>query len=288
MPDKAFNRLHRVTDLFVNGRELVLADDGTSDPVLLWIKKPNAFELADVQRDAAAARSRRRITLGDDHEEIQSLRLRLESMKRDEVEAEIAEPERTTAWLQAVDDVQADPDWTERLELLRREPGLEANGSEATAEEREALDELNQQYLKAVEDATEARLADYFKELEDLDDDELHDKYVEVWRDQQSRAAWQAEYARGEIYVAARDCEATRDGNGGYSHAKCLHTRFCPSRAHVYDLPDELIERIQQVINDLRMTPAEAGNSAAPQSSSGSAEQPSPAEASSPSTPAAT
>ncbi len=242
MPDKAFNRLHRVTDLFVSGRELVLADDGTSDPILLWIKKPNAFELADIQRDAAAARSRRRITLADDHEEILAVRMRLQGMKREDVEREIAEGDRSTAWMQAVDDVAADPQWTERLELLKREPGLD---TPPTDEERQAMEDLNKAYLEAVDEATDKRIADRLKDLEDLDEDELHDLYVDTWRDQASRVTGQAEYARAEIYICARDCEAERDGNGGYNHAKCLHGRFCPSRTHVYDLPDELIDRIR-------------------------------------------
>ncbi len=286
MPDKLHARLHRVTDLFVTGRELVL--QAGPDPVLLWINKLNSFQRGDAQRDGAAAQARRMAALTEDSDEIQAALVRLDDLDRDEVIGFLVRQYDDEDFLAAVDDVRADESWTEKLEIVDRAQALEDEGSPPTDEERQAVLTINQDYLTAVQEARERRVEERRTDYAEVPIEELRKEYVEAYKKRISMATFMVEYEKTQVYYATRDCEAKAREDGTWDHAGCTHKPLLPGRAAVAEMPEELFQQIRQVLADMTMPPATAGNSDAPVSSSAPSEQPSSAEDSPPSTPTET
>jgi len=282
MPDKAALRLRRVTDLFTSGRELVIGEDDQGEPVLIWLAKLNTFQRGECHRDGEAAQARRVAALGEDSDEIRAANTQFEVASDEEIFDFILANQGGSFYLKAQDDVRAEEGWREKITLLERDASLEEGGSPATDEEREAITKVQLEYLDAIEAARQRRWDDAKKDLADLDRDELHRRYLDTARSNMAEAAFWQEFRRTELYLSVRDCTATRSSDG-YDHSSCTHARLLVSRAGVNDIPQELLDRIRQGLSDLNATPTEAGNSAAPQTSSGSVEQPSSAEGSAPS-----
>ena len=87
-----------------------------------------------------------------------------------------------------------------------------------------------------------------------------------------------------ELYYAIRVCEASRDGMA-YDHTRCDHRqRALDSRDQVRSLPEQVLVKVIEALDQLNVPQREAGNSDAPVSSSASSEQPNVPEASTPST----
>lgn len=288
MADKALLRLRRVTDLFSNGRELVLAADADDGPVLIWLEKLNTFQRGECHRDAEAAQARRIAGLSDDSDEMRAAAAQLAHATPSEMVEFILAPQAGTFYLRAQDDVRAEEGWKEKLTLLERDAALETGGSPATKEEREAITGIQLDYIAAIEAAQKVRYDDAAKDLEQVPEEELRAKYYEVARNNMAEHAYWNEFRRTELYLSVRDCTATRLTQDGYDHAACTHLRLLPTKAAVNDIPQELLDRIRNGLSEVNMTPAEAGNSAAPQTSSESAEPQSNAEDSTPSTPTET
>lgn len=291
MADKASTRLHRVTELFETGREIVLRDDGPvtgtgvgSEPVLVWVNKLNTFQRGDAQRDGQAAQARRLASLTDDSDEIRAVVTRLDLAEPAEVIEYVLMPLQAEARVAARDDVLAEPDWFEKRGLLERAVSLEEGGNPPTEEERAAQDQLLADFESAIGEATAKRVAEAREELAALDPAALRRRYLDTWRNNVSTNVLYEEYGRAELYYALRDCNGRRSPDGVYLHTSCTHQRLLPNRAAVTDLPQDLVDRVRRVIDQLSMTPSDAGFSVAPESSSASSEPPSSAEASTPST----
>lgn len=280
-------RLHRVTELFVSGKEIVLSQDGPSGPILVWVNKLNAFQRSDAQRDGGAGQSRRIAALGDDSEDIALLRKRLADYTEERLVDSILGPRQSEFYLAGRDDVHADPAWTDRLVLIERGTELAEDGSHETEEETTALAAIQGAYMSAVTEASAARREQAREEFAGKSREELETNYLDAYRRMLGFEAFQDEYSRTEVWYALRDCSA-KAGPNGWDHTKCTHQRLLPNRGAVIDLPDDLIEQVTTMLNDLNMPPATAGNSDAPQTSSGSSEQPSTAGDSTASTPTET
>ena len=82
-----------------------------------------------------------------------------------------------------------------------------------------------------------------------------------------------------EIFIAARQCDAKRDGEG-WSHKSCDHTQpLLQQRAQVKKLPPVVVQRLVDTLDAMTASQREAGNSDAPASSSESSEPSSASEA---------
>ncbi len=288
MPDKAHLRLHRVTELFENGRVMVIADQAGQDPVLVWIAKLNTFQRGDAQRDASAVRARRVAGLTDDSDEMRAIKVRLATMTRDQKVEFILSPKESQAYLSAHDDIRADPEWKDRIQLMERAESIAADGNPPTSTEAEELARIQQEYADAVEAAAAQRMEDAKHEYEGVKGEELDSEYLDVARANLGSNAFFEEFQRCEIFYALRDCEAKRKKDGTYDHTSCTHQRLLPSKAAINDLPEDFIDRVKNIMADTAMTPVEAGNSDAPANSSESSGPQSNAEDSTPSTPTAT
>lgn len=283
------SRIKRVTDLFEEGREVVLSDD-LDDPVLVWVNKINPFEMEEARKDGSVGRARALMRLTDP-DSPESLMFEQASQSRSDenlVEA-LVYSHQNEDYVRALDDIKADEDWKERLEILERadQQMLDA-GTAPDDDEQARLSELNQAYMVRIRELTDEYQQERKSDFSGMSTEELQEAYRKAYQDQAGSAGFLNEYRTTELYYALRDCQA-KPGDSGWDHSTCSHrTRLCDSRAEVRELPEGLIVKVREAITLLNMTPRDAGNSDAPASSSASSEQPSAPEASTPSTPTET
>lgn len=267
-------KLRRVTDLFVRGTAVDLTGDGTE---LVFVKKPNAFERGEADLDGRAARQLRMAALERaDNGRSSTISLAAERLDDDELLEGALTQDKNRAYLLAVDDVKAEEGWFDRLEMLERTDERLADGAELSEEEQAEFGEVNGQYIAAVTKAHEQRIADLRAEHAEDTREQLVKAYVKVWVDLEGVAAFEEERWTTLLYYALRDCVARVPKDGALSevdHSKCTHPRLVETKREVRELPDEFRELVEPALRELLMNQAEAGNSAAPTSSSGSSEQ---------------
>lgn len=284
-----FDRLRRVTDLFVEGTEMYLGDDDQGSPVVIWMNKLNSFEVEEARRDAVAARGLRVLELEkEDNPERQAMLLEVNRWKDDRLRQARVDQVTDELYMNAINDLEADEDWSEKIAILRRLPQLLKDENAAKDDKRWGqFDELNQEYLVTLQERLEKLQGQKKREFEDLDRETLVDDFMESWRSRLSLDEFMQEKRRTELFFALRDCKASRvkfDGGERWDHSECDHTvRLMESRGQVGSLPEGVIERAMDVMDGVTVPQREAGNSDAPASSSASSEQPSEEAASIPS-----
>jgi hypothetical protein len=275
--------LKRITDLFVEGTELVLKDD-PSDPVLLWINKLNSFEVEEARRDGGAGRSRLMLAL---QEESSPDRILFDGEVKTFDEAKLREAllnvTANDRFVAAVEQVRNDADWAERLDIIHRVEPAE----EISDEEKEILNKINKQYLDEVQARMDLKRQQEEADLRGLDLVSLRDKFTESWREQRGMNAFTREYNKSQLFFATRVCSAkTRTAVGGWDHSGCDHRqRAMNSRNEVAQLPDGLLQQLVTTHESVQIGRNDARFSAALASSSESSAQPNVEVESTPSTP---
>lgn len=270
-------KLRRVQDLFTEGKVVFLErqDPNYQEPVAepFWVSKPTAFERDEALKDARAARARRAIRFDTDPDEQEIVQGQLHAMTSDDVIDTLIGAKGNEHYIKALDELKADEDWAERIDVLDR-AGLE-DDRDSTVEDRAVMRTITTEYLAAIDELTKKYNAELREELAQLDGAELRKRYRETWRDMTAFEAFMETRRVTEIYFALRVCEGTRV-DGEWSHVDCDHReRLLDKRDQVFDLPDALLQAVRATLEGLQMTPREAGNSDAPLTSSGSSEQPS-------------
>jgi hypothetical protein len=267
-------KLRRVTDLFVRGTTVDLTGDGTE---LVFVKKPNAFERGEADMDGRAARQLRMATLErDGNDRSSAIELAASRLSDGELLEGAITQEKNRAYLLAIDDVKADQKWFDRLEMLERTDQRIKDGVELSEEERAEFNQANADYIAAINASHEQRVADLKAEHAGQSHEDLVKEYVQVWVEMEGMAAFEEERWTTLLYYAVRDCVA-KVAKGGrvedVDHSKCTHPRLLDTKRDVRELPDEFRELVEPVLRESLMNQVEAGNSAAPTSSSGSSEQ---------------
>lgn len=284
------SRIKRVTDLFEEGREVILNDD-LDDPVLVWVNKLNPFEMEEARKDGSVGRARAMMRL-EDPESPESLLFdqALQGRSAENLVAALVYAHQNEDYVHALDDIKADEEWTERIDVLdRADQQMFDAGTAPDDEEQKRLAELNHAYMARVQELTAEHQEKRKSDFEGLDLDALRDLYRQSYRDQAGSSGFLNEYRTTELYYALRDCTAKPNDNLGWDHSSCSHrTRLCESRAEVRELPEGLIVKVREAITILNMGPRDAGNSDAPASSSASSERPSEQADATPSTPTTT
>lgn len=277
--------LKRITDLFTEGTELVLGEDESGTPVVVWVAKLNSFEDEDARQDGLAARAEKTLAMNSDNPEVHNLRSLMERWDKDDLIANVAALKSDEDYLKALDDIDSDEEWREKLVYLRRMDTLHDDASIPEDDERRTkFTELNQEYYRALREFADKRQADRRRELADTPMEDLRQQYIDGVIDRFSMDAFMAERKVTEIFYCARECNAVKV-EGGWNHEKCDHTqKLMASRAEVRTLPEELLNKIINTLSSITVDRRTAGNSDAPPSSSGSSEQLSLEEESSPST----
>lgn len=261
-------KLRRVQELFTEGRIVVLGDGESSEP--FWVMKPTAFERDEALKDARAARARRALRFDRDETEKSLVNEQLDQLDRDALINSLIGAKGNEHYVKALDAVRADKDWAERIEVIDR-GGLEAD-RDANDGDRDTVQSIVADYLAHVSELQQGYADDLRSELNDLTDAELREQYRQTWREMTSFEAFMETRRVTELYFALRLCEATPvEGSGDWDHSECDHrVRLLDKRDDVYDLPDSLLTVLRDALEELQMAPREAGNSAAPATSSGS------------------
>ena len=285
MPD-LMKKFYRLTDLFTRGTEIVIGEG--EDAMVLWVAHLNSFDRAEVQKDGAAARARRLHTLRPTDNEMVIIEQTLAESTRDQLIDQLLRNKSNDHYVKAYDDIRTDKVWREKIDALERgDEQLRDQGDAADEQEIERLSELNTEYLEEMS-RRQAQFKDESRaELENLEDEEIKDAFRESIRQHMASLAWMDESRISEIFYSLRECNSPV--GPPFDHSSCDHSvRLCPTRADVRRLPDVVVDRARDAIIALSVPIRDAGNSAAPRSSSASSERQDVAEESTVSTPTAT
>jgi hypothetical protein len=281
--------LARLTQLFAEGKELVLTP-GSGDPVVLWIAKLNAFEEEQANQAGRVARAR----LINAIREIGTPEWDwLQAQKGDTVSVAMVEAivqsKESELFVKALNDLRADPDWRERLEIMDQSDEDTLKGIELAAH-----DKLKAEHAGELLDRHDQRKKDLREELSHLDRPNLEEQYEQAFLNEQGMAAFGLERARQHIYLCMRSCEAGvpddyPDDNARWDHSACDHQlRYLASPDEVAHLPQSVREKVEDAYNEISLAPSMARFTDALESSSESPERSATEAVSTPSGPAGT
>lgn len=283
MPDP----LQRVSDLFVEGKAVVLGVDADDKPVIVWVNKLNSFEREESIRDGTVRRSERMAELAGNSPEIQALHVEMSMWPDDELRKVVTDTYNDEIWMEAMNNLQTQSDFRELEDFVRRAPSLQAD--DAIPEDdprRTTLVEKSEEYTTRVTAEIERLSEEKLADMGSVERAKLERLYVERWRADRTLVEFMGARRITEMFLAVRECEATESttdlvtGKTKWDHSKCDHTkRLFSDRSNIRRLADETNRQLGEAINELSMSPRDAGNSDAPASSSASSGQSSDPEA---------
>jgi hypothetical protein len=206
----------RVPDLYIVGKELVLRD-GT----VMWMQALNPLQRDEAQSDAQAARSRLILALKSDHGSDERAKVTGAFVEdgRDKCVGRLVESKVSENIAKLVAEIQDDPDWKERLEILRRQDELMARPPEDA--ERKLVEDLNEQYIDEVVRRQDDERAFLKRRYEALPDDQLVEDYIDLYIDRRGGEMARVEYELTEVWLSARACDAVEVAEGEWDHSNC-------------------------------------------------------------------
>lgn len=279
------SRVKRIMDLFTEGKECRLGEDEMGTAVLVWVNKPNSFEEDEAIKDGRAARSVKLTELDrDDNADVVNLRDVVKGLSDDELADQIAASNLEDDYLLAMDDVDSDEKWREKNDYLTRGGQLLIDQGIPDDDPRwEDLNKTTQEYTQAISEAIDKRQAQRKADLKQLSREENIESYEAAYKHRIAMDDFIGEKRITELFYALRDCQAIKQmENGRWDHSNCDHSvRLLDDRSEVRQLPEQLLQAASATLNELMVDMRAVGNSPAPQTSSGSSEQPSASEAAS-------
>lgn len=243
------DRLRRVTDLFVDGTVVVLRDGS-----FLWVQALNPFERDECVSDAQVARARLVMAMRESGSERIKVEGRFEEAGRDACIKELAAVKADEKYSSIIAEVQDDPEWTERMEILRR-TDFDNAAKPPTQDEVILIAKIEKDFFSEVRDRTEAEKDYQIKSLERLSQEDFLAEYAEAWMDKRGGRLAQEEYQLTEMWFATRLCEATKNDDGDYDHSACgTHDiRLFESKADARSAPQGLQELLSEALRELSM-----------------------------------
>ena len=263
------SQLRRITDLFEAGQELVLGQDDDGSDVVVWVQKLSTHQRTECQRDGLfASQVRRGVALESDSGPVKaSYRM----MTAEELVDQAASRDAAKAHRLARDDVQADPEWQERIVLIDRAALM--SEEDATPQEWAVITQASKDFTQAMSDALDARFAEIREPFEGMEFDALVDAAFESYVQARQYESFNEAYSVTQVYYSLRECQA-RLIDGRFDHERCTHKRMCPSREHAQDLPEEIVSLVLEAMAKMEMSEAEVGKSRGPSASSKPSDQP--------------
>lgn len=279
--------LRRITELFIEGTECVLDEN---EPVLVWVNKLNPFEIDEARKDGQSARTRFTLALEDPRsEESQLFDLQASRVEDEAIVLGLAASKRNEDMVAANEDLRADPEWADKVNLLDRAD--EQIGTRPPGDpERDTVDRVMAEYWAELDERVEAKRAERVADFKSLPREELRAKYRKEWIEQRGNDAFLMEFRITELFFCLRECKATaRDDNGRWQHTLCDHRqKLLDDRAQVRSLPEGLVNTVRPILNTLAVEDRTAKDLGGGSKSSDSSQPPNAQEDSPVSTPAAT
>lgn len=276
--DTALLRLKRVSDLFVEGTEVVLSEDPL---VMVWVNKLNSFEDDEARKDGLAYRSLAQLRIereGDFHPAIAGYIAEFEAEDKDGRAKKLADLFSQEDLIAAMNEVDGADEWQEKGNMLRHGEML---ADDATVEEQAAIAAETMRYFEAIQQELERRNIARAGEFKSLPDAELSKQFRKKVVEIVTLDNFVKARDVSVVFFALRHCDATKPGE----HAMCRHDRLLEDRKQVESLPEGLVAKVKEALENIDVNPREAGNSDAPTPSSESSERLSEPEESVPSTP---
>jgi hypothetical protein len=272
------DRLRRVTELFVVGKEIELGvDEIDGRPVLIWVQKLNAFEEEESRQDGLAARGMKLRELSNpDSPDMAAVERQLAGCGYLELQEILLDHFADEDRGSAKNDVDSTEEWNERLPEIQRYSELLDDDSVDEADSRRTqFKELWDEYQVAIEEALKKRRADRRSDLRTQTEEQIREQLIERIRGLMGAMAFLEAKRVTEVFFALRDCRAipSKDSSKPWNHTSCMHPRLMPKRADVRDLPAEITLKVIAALEEITVPMQEAGNSDAPTGSSVSSEQ---------------
>lgn len=250
------SRYRKSADLLVKGTELVLPDGN-----VMFLKVLNDFEVAECRRAAQAARGLYTLaTKSQGTEEFAAVQAAFLARTRQEAAQELLGAKESQFFLKATEEIEADPEWQEKLEILKRADTDEYPEGDP---QREQVAELNREWLAEV-NRKQAEEVEYQAGVyERMPIEELKDAYCGEWLERRASGIGLEAYNVHEVLYGARCCEAKPDENGEFpegAHEECDHRERVYLEKNEVMEDGELYELIRKAYNDISMTVREAKN----------------------------
>lgn len=277
-------RYRRATDMYAVGREHVLKSGD-----VIYLMAMNIIEKDEAVSDAMAARAHLALALRDpESAEAVKVRAMFEADGPDDAINRLVESIDNRAFEEAVDELEEEEGWAERILMLRRGPDLNmAAGEEEQAFYKRTLMEFTELIGNKM-DQIKARERE---RLEDLPAEDLFTEYLAWWADLRGGEVGIVEYRHTELFYSARACIATPPEEGGtWDHSGCEshQVRLYDDKAALRHEPDEFLQELFEALAESEVTERQAKLRAALASSSDSPAPRNEPVDSTPSSPAAT
>jgi hypothetical protein len=265
----------RLRDLYVTGREFKV-DDGSGEPVVVWIQKLTQLEHEAAMRRAGAAKARLLMHRNDpDSETWQAVYSDVDEMTdRDALlsyvlaeelskvaesrEAELAAEEEWEKdnYLQGLKDAWFGDETAPGLKdvYIDEEPQEGEEPSARYAEAKEVWSELKR-FDETVDEKVQAERKRLVRDYENVSMEELRRQVVDKFLEIRAGSAWVREFRRCEVMYAVRDPE----NHDEYYFAP--EGKKEPSREEVDQLAPETFGQLARAIDELTVDPTEGKDS---------------------------
>lgn len=272
-------RFRKLTELFVTGKAVAMPD-GTH----LWVQAINDFERDEALNDAQLTRARIILALKNDGQERVKVAGRLAEMGRDRLITEIVRSKLEAKAGEMIEEMRADPEWKERIEIVINTDWDDA-ATAPVEEEILYMAQVNKDVLAELE-RREKNESDFTeRRLERMTDDDLIEEWVDEWLERRGSERATAEYRLAEVALATRYCDA-KVHDDELDHAPCQghRERVFDSKNAARDMPNELQSLLRAALDEINVAGRDPKDSGSPQASSATPPSPSEPEASTAST----
>jgi hypothetical protein len=244
----------RLTDLYVVGKELTF-DDGTDEPIVVWLSKLSPIQQRDAADSATGARAKLlalKQNPESDPRQVAVFREQLEDLgvkDRDSMIEFLMAPKVQEAYASNEARLADEPAWSDNdyLKSLQTAWNEGLNDKYATdPEDEEAVRVYNElvKFTDQVNEATEEDKENIRLEFTHFSDDELSAKTLERAIDAEADFAWVNEFSRWQVFYAVRDPENHKE-------------QYFLDRSEVDALDAKVLNRLLTEYNEMTADPVE-------------------------------
>lgn len=252
------SRYRRATDLYAKGRPVRLESGD-----VIFLMSLNTIEKDEAVADAQAARAQVALALKDPESKLHTqVKVLFESEGLDEARERLVQNQFYSAYEQAVDELEEEEGWRERIALLRRGPSLIAV---AGPDEQAYFARTQGEFLEAANRIVQQILDRERERIADLSEEEVFQDYIAWWADMRGGEVGLTEYRYTELFYAARACAGVEVDEGKWDHSACEQhrVRIYEHKEETRHEPDEYLTLLFSSLAEMEVTEREAKSPAA-------------------------